>query len=619
MTRLGCILVLLLGPSVAWSSQQVANTPTLTAITTSPAVDKLFAGKRFTFTLNGNNFDPNTAHVVFEGPNCSPCVVPNGALTAKTSSEITGSVTINDPGTYQISLENGFSANANRSTSLPIVLALPPSSGATGSSSLPATFVVDNPFCKDRSGYEYNYDPRQKKSSITVLEGNILVGVTDPIANLNSFVDPGRQIFSDSQTKLQPDGSDASRLLVRTFGAGSCEGENKSSNPSYSLLSVSYYVINIVRWQKASNASGDQQPYQVASNDWYLFNTQDGSAIKQKLFHGKFLPELSSSTRIYGSRSVGFLAVHLRGEISQDDFVKLQIKYDVTFARKTPINVQHLETLISILTGLNLGGGGAPKLLPKSPAIKSSAIGLYGGGLVQSIEDLPGDITFDATIAFPQNPGAPLASPVQSALLKFSSAYQTIAFPQNPAAPPTGPAQPAPLKFSSAYHDEGLQHWDVSVGVPVHAINELNYSSTDGVVTGKEVSRLNAYGLFDIYPWATDISNPPAFGYPHVVLGLPFSGKVFNKPFLGLGGIVGFQSLPWIGKFLNTAIPVRLNVYGGVVYNKEFRPATLTVGSHASPAAVANNLRGVRVWKGQIGIEFSIKDVANKLTSSKSK
>jgi hypothetical protein len=80
--------------------------------------------------------------------------------------------------------------------------------------------------------------------------------------------------------------------------------------------------------------------------------------------------------------------------------------------------------------------------------------------------------------------------------------------------------------------------------------------------------------------------------------------------------VIGFQSLPWIGKYLNAAIPVRLNVYGGLVYNKEFRPATLKVGDPASAGALANQLQGHRVWKGQFGIEFSIKDVASKLTGS---
>jgi len=243
--------------------------------------------------------------------------------------------------------------------------------------------------------------------------------------------------------------------------------------------------------------------------------------------------------------------------------------------------------------------------------VPSSPIGLYGGGLISRLDKLPADIELNASVTFPLNPGVP-PPPVA---VDPKSAQPGLASTQAP----QQASQPGPVTFSNTYQDEGLQHWDVSIGVPVNAISALSYSSTDGVVSTKQVSRLNAYGLFDIYPWATDVGNPPAFGYPHIVLGLPLSGQVFNKPFFGAGGVVGFQSLPWIGKFLNTAIPLRLNFYGGVVYNKEFRPATLSVGSPASPAAVSNDLRGVRVWKGQFGIEFSITDVASKLKAATSK
>lgn len=572
--------------TVTEAQGNLPNTPIIATITTSPDSKNLLARNRFTFTVKGSNFDKDTAFVQFNGPDCSPCLVPNQLLTKKTDTELAGAATVPTKGDYTVSVQNG--KDPHSSNALPLSFGdATTSPGVNGSGAAAISFNIDKEFCSHRDGYQYTSTDPAKPSEVVSLPGNILVGVTDHIPDLNSIVDAGQEILSStSQTKLQPDGSDASRLLIRSFAAGTCEqGKAPQNKSNFRLLGTVYYILNIVRWEKSKAAAGDQQPYQVSSNDWYLFNTQDNSLIHQKPFHGKFSPQLTGNTRIYGSDSVGFLAVHLRGEIPQADFEKLQINYNVTVKQTTPINVQHLETLIGVITGIDLGGGAKPALVAAGQPPPPTAVGLYGGGALSNVQNLPNDITFAATVKFPPNAAAGAAAS----------------------------GQPAPTTFSNTYHDEGLQHWDVSVAVPVNSIKELNYSSTDGAVTGKEASRYNAYGLFDVYPWAVDINDPPAFAYPHAVFGLPFSGKVFNKPFLGLGGALGFQSLPWIGKFLNTAIPVRLNFYGGVVYNKEFRPSTLKVGQPASPGAVANDLHGVRVWKGQFGIEFSIKDVASKL------
>lgn len=551
------------------------SSPTLSGqVVTAPA--NVAAGTRFTFALKGTNFVPKATEVLFNGSSCSPCIVPSSLLNV-TSDTIVGTANVPQSGMYTVSA-HVTSGPGGFSNSLPLNVGAPgaASAGVSGSTSSPLTFNVDQDYCSDRSGYQYLYDPATKSSSLTSLPGTVLVGITDPIPDLNTIIDSGKQILSnDAQTKLQPNGSDASRLLTRAFGAGACDqgAATKVSAPYYLLESV-YYVINIVRWSSTKSppqAKGSQEPYQIASNDWYLFNTQDGSVQKQTPFHGKFSPQVTGGTRLYGTTSVGFLAVHLRGDISESDFKQLQIKYNVTVKQTTPINVQHLESLIGILTGVTLGGGAKPAALPAGV----SPIGLYGGGQLSNIEQLPDDITFAATINFPPNQAA--------------------------ANVPSG--QPSPVTFNNTYHDEGLAHWDVSVGVPVNSITALTYSNTSGAVTTTNISQYNAYGLFDIYPWAIDISNPPAFSYPHLIAGLPFAGKVFDKPFFGAGGVIGFQSLPWIGKFLNQTIPLRLNVYGGILYNKQSRAASGT-----------NERETYRALKGQYGIEFSIKDVASKLT-----
>lgn len=96
------------------------------------------------------------------------------------------------------------------------------------------------------------------------------------------------------------------------------------------------------------------------------------------------------------------------------------------------------------------------------------------------------------------------------------------------------------------------------------------------------------------------------------MLGLPFSGKVFNKPFLGLG-FIHLKQVPWIKNF----VPLQMNLYAGWVYEKEFRPGTLSVGAQASPGALANDLVSYRAWKPQFGVELSARSIKSSLANSK--
>jgi hypothetical protein len=168
--------------------------------------------------------------------------------------------------------------------------------------------------------------------------------------------------------------------------------------------------------------------------------------------------------------------------------------------------------------------------------------------------------------------------------------------------------QQSPCKFNSTFNDEDLTHWDVSFGVPFHTLTDLQYNQSSGSgssVVPKTVTRLNAYGFFDIYPIATDIVTPPVIAWPHFKFGLPISGKVFNKPFFGMGDGLYIKQLSKI-------IPVQFSFYGGVVYNKEFRQIPGTVGS--------SNVQGHRVWSGSYGIEIPVKQFKTMLSnSSKSK
>lgn len=167
--------------------------------------------------------------------------------------------------------------------------------------------------------------------------------------------------------------------------------------------------------------------------------------------------------------------------------------------------------------------------------------------------------------------------------------------------------QQTPCKLSVTYNDEDLYHWDVSFGAPFRTLNDIQYQNPSGngsTVIPKNVTRLNAFGFFDIFPQANDITDPPLLAWPHIKFGLPISGKVFNKPFFGAGDGFNLKKI----KFLSF-MPLQVQFFGGVDYNKEFRQIPGTKG--------AANVSGHRVWKGLYGIEIPVGQFKGLLSSGK--
>ena len=360
-----------------------------------------------------------------------------------------------------------------------------PVPGSSGASST-AQFSVNQDYCDQRGPYSY------EKNKATPLDEGKGDPPANPIGDLTKFTDDGKPILTDpsAPSQLMSDGSDASRLLVRAFAAGTCisikispnnasvktggtlqfqslvSGTNKkdvvwtatagsfkdgtyqappevpATNPvtitatskeynmsasakititsddgtapssstqiedrtasDFSLTKATYYVINIVQWKR----QGSPPSYQVASNEWYLFNTTDSSVAHQTPF-GRFSPNVSADTRIFGSKNIGFLAIHLRpSDVTQEEFRALQIAYDLQVQETQAVNVQDLMALFSLVTGI---GVGAPPTkaakLPKPPP----PIGLWGGGLVSGLDAkmLPFNITFQANVKFQTGGGSP--------------------------------------------------------------------------------------------------------------------------------------------------------------------------------------------------------------------
>ncbi len=244
---------------------------------------------------------------------------------------------------------------------------------------------------------------------------------------------------------------------------------------------------------------------------------------------------------------MGLLVVH----VGISTVNAMEVKY--TIDAKAKKSVQETDALS--LFNLIVGAGAKPRASGKGDY-------LVGARSVTNIIKLPSDVII-AGGAYPKAAGI------------------------------AGTDQKAAATFTQTYDDEGFARWDVSIGIPVKGVSQVQYNSTDGTVQSKTVSKANAYGLFHWYPYSVDLKGDYPW-QPSIVGGLPLSGKPLNKPFAGLA--MGTKK----------PFPFRVNVFAGVVFNKAFSPSTLTKGSSASPGQLNNDLGSHWVRKLLIGIDIPI-------------
>jgi hypothetical protein len=160
--------------------------------------------------------------------------------------------------------------------------------------------------------------------------------------------------------------------------------------------------------------------------------------------------------------------------------------------------------------------------------------------------------------------------------------------------------------------DEGRSRWDVSVLVPTPGYKDLTFqaaasgSSGPNIITAKTITRENAYGVFDIYLIPEDLITPPYLGIPHVVVGLPFAGQVFNKPYFAVGETINFpkaiakipivSKLPFLSSLAQKDLPLFVRPVFGWVDNKVY------------PTGGAPTYRSL---KPQFSIEMSFSSIKN--------
>jgi hypothetical protein len=307
-----------------------------------------------------------------------------------------------------------------------------------------------------------------------------------------------------------------------------------------------YVIIHLVKWPLQPPAGGEQK-YEPESEKWYLYK-RAGSRWEPQTVQG--------GERIYGHKRVGVLLVHLKARETWD------IKYTVDVKEKTPGPIQNVLDLAAIIAG----GVGIS-------AITEPEIVDYWGGRLLILKDVPVEIKVQSDIAFVNQVGDEDKQTQQ------------------------------PKVYAKTYDNEGRYHWDVSVGIPVKSFKEVQYDTEGGQVRAKEVNRQNAYGFLNLFfnPRGVDTKGDEFYKTPHLVLGVPISGKPLDRPMVGLG--FGFYNYG-----------LKFNLFGGLVFNRVREPRTLAAGQAATGAQLESDLQTRRVTKFIFGFNIPVKQLKDALS-----
>lgn len=310
-----------------------------------------------------------------------------------------------------------------------------------------------------------------------------------------------------------------------------------------------YCVIQIVRWKQAA-ATKDAPAKYEAKDRWYLYHkVTDPENSAGSIWE---LQEKQDGVRIFGGKRVAALLIHLDALTSWD------IKYAVKVTERTPANVQNVLDLAGVIASKGAERAAAPP-----------TVNLWGGQLLNNINDIPSDIAFTGNIKFIN---------------------------------PDGSNDQQPKEYAKSYINEGRYRWDVSVGLPLKSFSEVQYDASSGVVTAKKTERQNAYGLLNLFlnPKGVDLSDDSAFNALHFVVGVPISGKPLDRPMVGLG--MGFYKTK-----------VKFNIFAGPVFNRVREPRTLQTGDPATDAALQSDLRTRWVTKFIFGINMPVRQFVKAL------
>ena len=390
------------------------------------------------------------------------------------------------------------------------------------------------------------------------------------MAQAGSEINPSMHILPNTSGITVADAKityDAARQLVQQeFG-------NLSDDPSF------YCMIHVMRWKNFgpqppanTNAPGTVPAPAIDLQNWYTYNVNE-----KDRFEG---------VRIFGSRNVGFLYVHVNvlgndgSALTPPQRALLASPLTVTDRGHAPIPLDN-GFVVKEFQRFNYTWQEKEKL-PKLASDVSQLLGF----IAQAAGGLP-----ESVIALYGSSQKPLP-------LKYRTSDITVKLIQ---LIDQGLGQVEKNQISAqTYDNEGRTRFDISLGVPVTKVKELQFDASDNTVRSKNTDRQHVYAFLNIFLKPVDTKGVTVNSFPHFMVGVPISGKPLDSPFVGMG--YGFN---------------KIQVFTGVVINRERRPSTLITGDMATQNQLESDLKNVYKPKFMVGLNFPLKQIIDALSSKK--
>lgn len=284
-----------------------------------------------------------------------------------------------------------------------------------------------------------------------------------------------------------------------------------------------YAVVHVVRW---ADSSGDKQ--KVQAGNWYVYHP--GADWTQTAF--------TTGKRFFGVKRVWLLYVHLNvvreslaSCVPLEDACQYRPRYEAFVKEKLPSNAANAIQLVTLFGELEAGG----------PA------NVWGGSPMQ-IDAATADVTIHP---------------------KLVAGKET-----------------ASLGEPQTFDNEGRHWWDVSFGVPMRSIKELQLDTAAGTAAPKEIEKQRLFALLNVYLRPIDLKAGGLMRIPHLVVGAAFAKKPLDRILVAAG---------WG--------PVFANVYAGVLFVRD--PKALEPDRGYEP-------------QFSVGVNLPVRAIAEKLKKPKS-
>jgi hypothetical protein len=295
-----------------------------------------------------------------------------------------------------------------------------------------------------------------------------------------------------------------------------------------------YCAIHVVRW--GADATSVDKSY------WYIYRGRGGRTS----YGGRWTPARFEGTRIYGTDRLAVLYVHVNvpavtraaalkelaptiarglpkpggaGDYTLEDLLPensnpaeavkssrgqqhlrligthivessyTNVHYQIDVVKKLPSPIQNLHDAIGMVQAA----------ATEQPFVTlTERVGLYAGD-IYDIHHVPSDVTITGQLID--------ASPLESKTLELGK---------------------------QTYDNEGLYYWDVSLGIPVTSVTQLDFEASGGQVFAKEIDSTQLMALMNIFWRPMDTKNVTLALVPSPIVGVALSKKPLNKILVGL-------------------------------------------------------------------------------------